>query len=181
MRADDRWQRRCVFLRRSVVSALVVLCAIAGPVAAPVAAWAEGSGLPVPRFVTLRADEANMRTGPGEQYPIKWIYQRPGLPLEIIGEYHHWRHVRDWQGTDGWMHGSMLTGHRAAVVTGTVQPLHAGTDESAPVTAEVEASVVVQLRRCPEGMAWCEVQVGKVNGWIPRTDLWGVYDAEAID
>lgn len=69
-------------------------------------------GLPLPRFASLRADKTNMRTGSGVRYPIDWVYQRPGLPVEIIAEYGNWRKVRDWLGAQGWAHQSMPSGKR---------------------------------------------------------------------
>ena len=83
-----------------------------------VQALAEGSGLPLPRFVSLRADQVNLRTGPGVQYPVEWVYQRKDLPVEIITEYRTWRKIRDWQSTQGWVHQSMLSGKRSIIVTG---------------------------------------------------------------
>ena len=74
----------------------------------PAAAQSE-TGLPVPRFVTLRADEVNLRTGPGEQYPIEWIYVRAGLPVEIIAEFGNWRRIRDFEGIEGWVFHSLLS------------------------------------------------------------------------
>ena len=81
-----------------------------------VSAQARNSGLPLPRFVSLRADEVNMRTGPGVQYPVEWVYKRQGLPAEIIAEFGTWRKVRDWQGTQGWIHQSMLSGKRNFII-----------------------------------------------------------------
>ena len=84
-------------------------------------AQTNGSGLPLPRFVSLRAAEVNMRTGPGVQYPVEWVYRRQALPMEVIAEYGTWRKVRDWQGTQGWVHQSMLGGRRTLIVTGKVR------------------------------------------------------------
>ena len=80
-------------------------------------AQTNGSGLSLPRFISLRADRVNMRTGPGGQYPIEWLYRRRSLPVEVIAEYKNWRKIRDWQGTQGWVHQSMLSRHRTIIVT----------------------------------------------------------------
>jgi SH3-like domain-containing protein len=149
--------------------------------APPLAAAPEGSGLPVPRFVSLRAGEANMRSGPGEQYPIKWVYRRPGVPLEIVAEYHHWRRVRDWQGTEGWMHGNMLAGRRSAVVLGETRMLRARANSVSGVVARLEPGVIAKLVRCPQDSAWCEIEAESIKGWLPRVDLWGVYPDETVE
>lgn len=144
-------------------------------------ATAETSGLPLPRFVSLRATEANMRAGPGEQYPIKWTYRRQGLPLEVTAEYDHWRRVRDWQGTEGWMHSSMLTGRRAMIVTGDVRPLHTDPDPGSGVLARIEGKVIGRVLSCPRDRDWCKVEIAGMRGWMRRSEMWGVYRDEAID
>lgn len=150
---------------------------------APAAVAATDSGLPVPRFVSLRAEEANIRTGPGEQYPIKWTYQRQGLPLEIVAEYHHWRRVRDWQGTEGWMHSSMLTGRRSFIVVddGKPVPIRDEASLSGRIVAEVEPKVVGRIESCAKGDDWCKVKVDSIKGWMERKAMWGTYPDEPVD
>ena len=146
-----------------------------------VSAATDSTGLPLPRYVTLRAPEANMRTGPGEQYPIKWTYRRPGLPLEVIKEYHHWRLVRDWQGSEGWMHSGMLVGKRSIIVTGDVRTLRAKPSADGATIARIEGKVVGKLLFCPRASEWCQVEIGDVRGWLRRNDMWGVYEDEEVD
>lgn len=179
--ARRRWSRRAA-------AALILLAALQAPGLVPVlvpvrpaAAAPEPSGLPLPRFVTLRAAEINMRTGPGEQYPIKWTYQRPGLPVEIVAEYHTWRRVRDWQGTEGWMHASMLTGRRSFIVTGETRALRAAADASSRIIARIEPKVTGELDECPAAGAWCRVKIDGLKGWLKRAELWGVYPGEAVE
>ncbi|NQW01857.1 MAG: hypothetical protein HQ483_19280 [Rhodospirillales bacterium] len=140
----------------------------------------QSSGLPLPRFVSLRADEVNMRTGPGVQYPVEWVYKRQGLPAEIIAEYGTWRKVRDWQGTQGWMHQSMLSGKRNFVVVGVERSLRRAADSDSSANAYVEPGVVGQLVECESASSWCQVEVGGVSGWLRRVDVWGVYRGEEI-
>ncbi|MGF1639894.1 MAG: SH3 domain-containing protein [Rhodospirillales bacterium] len=146
----------------------------------PAPAVASEGGLPLPRFVTVRAGEANLRTGPGTRYPVEWVYRRPGLPLEIIAEFDTWRRVRDWQGIDGWMHAGMLSGQRSVVITGEGRVLRERDDPASPVLARVEAGVVGRLLECPAGSAACRIEAGGVRGWIDRTTLWGVYEGEVV-
>jgi SH3-like domain-containing protein len=141
----------------------------------------QSSGLPIPRFVSLRASEANMRAGPGEKYPIKWTYRKPGLPLEVTAEFDHWREVRDWQGAKGWMHSSMLTGRRSMIVTGDERPLRAKPDLASPLLARIEGKVVGNVIACPNSGEWCRVEISGVRGWMRRSEMWGVYREEVID
>lgn len=141
---------------------------------------AQGQGLPVPRFVTLRAPEANMRTGPDTKFPSKWVYQRPGLPLEVIAEHHHWRRVRDIQGNDGWMHKRMLSGRRAVMLTGPAVLYDSPGGDARPL-ARVDPLVVLTVLKCPPASAWCQVVVGDYRGWAERSRMWGIYPNEVIE
>ena len=142
-------------------------------------AWADDGNLPLPRFVTLRSEEANARTGPGTQYPIEWRFTRRGLPVEIIAQFSHWRKIRDWQGAEGWVHQSLVSGRRAVVVTGIARVLRRhGSDDSEPV-AQVEAGVIGRLLECDHG--WCRIEMQSYRGWLKRTEFWGVYPGEKVE
>ncbi|HJN23986.1 MAG TPA: SH3 domain-containing protein [Rhodospirillales bacterium] len=160
---------------------LVLACAFFLATTASALAVAEGSGLPLPRFVSLRAKEVNMRAGPGVQYPVEWVYHRQKLPVEIIAEYNTWRKVRDWQGTQGWIHQSMLGGRRFIIVTGTKRTVRRqAAAKSAPV-AQAETGVIGKLVRCPESGNWCEIEIGNHKGWLRKVDFWGVYRDEVVE
>ena len=137
------------------------------------------TGLPLPRFVTLRAAEVNLRTGPGTRYPIDWVYQRRGLPVEIIDEFDTWRRIRDWQGTEGWVHQSMVQGQRGILVTGKRHTLRRRPEPGAPGVALVDAGVIGVLRRCR--LDWCEVTVDSFTGWLERHAFYGLYPGEAVE
>jgi SH3-like domain-containing protein len=141
-------------------------------------------GLPLPRFVSLRADSVNLRVGPNARYPIEWIYTRRDLPVEIIAEFDTWRRIKDPAGTEGWVHSSMLSGRRTAVVTGEIRPLlrtMEKADVKADLVANLEPGVVVVVERCPQGAVACRVEVGGLEGWLSRDALWGVYPSEVIN
>ncbi|MCP5364239.1 MAG: hypothetical protein H6905_03240 [Hyphomicrobiales bacterium] len=159
----------------SLFLAVLLFFHSAGALAAP-----EGSGLPLPRFVSLRAAEANMRTGPGQRYPIKWVYQRAFLPLEIVAEYHHWRRVRDVAGTEGWIHKNMLSGRRYVLVVTDRTDLHAEASMASPLIGRMEAMVIGRLLDCPAKTLWCQIEVNGMRGWVARTDLWGIYPNEIL-
>ena len=137
------------------------------------------TGLPLPRFVSLRADEVNVRTGPGVRYPIDWVFVRKDMPVEIIGEYETWRQIRDFTGTSGWVHQSMLSGHRTIMISGDISELHKDASGQAPIVARSEPGVVGDLLTCAED--WCEVQVTGHRGWVERSKLWGVYPEEQVE
>ena len=136
------------------------------------------SGLPLPRFVSLRAPEANLRTGPGVRYPIEWVYSRRGLPLEIVDEFDTWRRVRDWQGSEGWIHQSMLSGERNALIVGRERLMRRAPETDAPGVARLEAGVVARLEVC--NGSWCEVDAGDYEGWLRREEIFGVYPDETL-
>ena len=173
------------------VLTLVLFFALAGTMAARAAEdeppapgpgrGSETSGLPLPRFASLRAGEVNVRTGPGVQYPVDWVFQRQGLPVEVIAEYRTWRKIRDWQGTQGWVHQSLLAGKRTVIVIGGSRTLHAKPEPDAKAVAQLEAGVVASLVSCPEGSGWCRIEVDGFDGWLRRVDFWGVLKDEVTD
>jgi SH3-like domain-containing protein len=136
------------------------------------------TGLPLPRFASLRADEVNLRAGPGVRYPIEWVYRRQGMPVEIVDEFDNWRKIRDWEGTQGWVHQSMLSGRRTVRVAGQKTGLRREADEGAPLVAWLEDGVVAELKRCEGG--WCEVEVQGYEGWLKRSDFYGTLPREDL-
>jgi len=138
-----------------------------------------GSGLPLPRFASLKADEANVRTGPGPRYPVEWILKRKGMPVEIVAEYENWRKIRDFQGASGWVYQGLLTGKRSFIIPSKVASLHKTPAVAAEVVAKLEPEVMGEIRSCSGD--WCRVKVSGISGWLERTDLWGVYKSEPIN
>jgi len=158
--------------------ALVVTAMIGAPV---VRAQVSGSGLPLPRFVSLRAGEVNLRTGPGVQYPVEWVYRKSGLPLEVIAEYKTWRKVRDWEGSQGWVHQTMLSSKRSFIVTGGTRNIHAKSDPKSRPVASVQTGVSGQLVACPGQSEFCRVDVEGFEGWLNRADFWGILKDESLE
>ena len=146
----------------------------------PSNAQRKGTGLPLPRFASLRADEANVRAGPGTRYPIDWVFRRKGMPVEIVAEYENYRKIRDWQGASGWVHQSLLTGKRSFIIPAKPASLHKTPAKAAEVVAKLEPEVMGEIRSCSGD--WCRVRVSSgVSGWLERTELWGVYKSEPIN
>ena len=137
-----------------------------------------GSGLKVPRFVTLKSDDVNMRAGPGLEYPVTWHYQRMGLPLRVEAEFEVWRKVVDHKGDTGWMHQSVVSLRRFALVTDGSARIYAKPSDESALVAVAERDALLELQSCPT--QWCKVASGDVRGWITRTALWGLLDGEVL-
>ena len=145
----------------------------------PAAAADEDVGLKVPRFVSLHADRVNLRTGPGQQYPIEWVLTRKDMPVEVIAQFEHWRRIRDWEGTAGWVQEHMVTGRRTMIVgKGGERALRQDPDPASAVVARAAPGVVARLLECRG--AWCRVETDNLSGWMRRSDMWGVYPDEAV-
>lgn len=146
-------------------------------------AAAGASGRPLPRFVSLRSSEANMRAGPGLRYPVLWVYERRGLPLEVMRETDRWREVRDPDGATGWMHVSILTNseRRAVVRADAPQVLWRRPEADAEGVARVQPGVIVKLLQCPRESGQCRVEAGRFQGWLDRSILWGLLPGEYVD
>lgn len=141
------------------------------------------TGLPVPRFVSLKADRINVRSGPGRDQDVRWVYTRAGMPVEVTAEFDNWRRIRDWQGAEGWVYHSLLSGKRTAVVVPTLKtdlvPLYKSPDIKSAVVARLEAGVLGRLVSCTG--AWCEFSGKSFNGWILQVRLWGAYPNEKLE
>ena len=165
-------------------AALAALCLPAGNAThagdkSAAAQQKKGSGLPIPRFASLRSDEVNVRTGPCTRYPVDWVFKRKSMPVEIVAEYENWRKIRDWQGASGWVHQSLLTGKRNFIIASKTASLLKTPAASAEVVAKLEPEVMGEIRSCAGD--WCRVKTASVSGWIERTSLWGVYKSEPIN
>ena len=137
------------------------------------------TNLPLPRYVSLKVTEGNVRRGPSRSHRIDWVYKRRGMPLQITAEFEHWRRVRDRDGAGGWVHYSLLSGLRTALVETDMAELRMRPAAGSPVVARAEAGVVARLVNC--GPAWCRVRAGGQRGWLPKSQLWGVHPKEEFD
>lgn len=145
------------------------------------AAYAQGSGLPLPRFVTLRSDQVNMRAGPGVRYPVDWVYLKRDLPVEVIAEFDTWRKIRDPDGMEGWVHQSMLSGRRMVMIRKDRAMLRRTADEMASPAAWLQTGVLGKLIQCPPESVYCRVEVSGYQGWLKRDEFWGVHRGESVD
>lgn len=137
------------------------------------------TNLPVPRFVSLNAAEANVRRGPSLSHRIDWVFKRRNMPLQLVAEYDQWRRVIDRDGQGGWIHYSLLSGARMALVELDQTPLRARPDPAAAVTALLETGVIGRLGACDPD--WCNLSAGGFRGWVPKSTIWGVTPEELRD
>jgi SH3-like domain-containing protein len=136
------------------------------------------SGLPIPRFVSLKSQEVNVRVGPGERYPILWVYQRAGLPVKIIEEFAHWRKIQDFEGTTGWVNKSLLDATRTALIMSHPQLLYAKPEATSPPVMRADPLVIGTIESCAPD--WCLLTIEGHEGWIRKPDLWGVTREEVF-
>ncbi len=148
------------------------------------------TGLPLPRFVSLKSKRVNMRVGPGTEYAVQWLYTKPGLPMEIIQEFDRWRQIRDSQGTEGWVFHSLLSGKRTAIVMpldGNADPndqdryaeMHSKASPNSPLVAKLQPGVIVKITSC-DG-EWCLAEADETTGHIEQSRLWGAYPEEKFE
>ncbi len=156
------------------VTATEALAAVVGP-----------SGLPLPRFVSLKSGRVNLRIGPGRDYPVQWLYLKPGLPVEIVQEYDNWRRIRDSEGTEGWVLQTLLTGKRTALTapwttkdSGMIG-LYDHKNEAAAKVADMEPGVMGKIDDC-DGV-WCTFESAGYDGYVKQTDIWGAYPGETFE
>lgn len=160
--------------RLAVVTLLLSLVSLLHPVSAQ--SVVGPSGLPLPRFVSLAETEVNARTGPGLEYPIRWLYLRRDLPVKIVEEHDVWRRIEDPEGGEGWVHSQLLTSRRSVLITGAIEDLHRTASGDSRVMLRAEPGVVGRLLDCR--LEWCLVEIDSKRGWAKRSSLWGVLDDE---
>jgi SH3-like domain-containing protein len=141
------------------------------------------SGLPVPRFVSLKPDRVNVRSGPTRDHDVAFVFMRSALPVEITAESDNWRRIRDWEGSEGWVYHSLLSGRRTALVSAKepddLVPLYRSADVNGGTVARLQRGVLAAVKQC-DG-TWCHITVTGFDGWIAQDRLWGVYANEKVE
>ena len=175
--------------RLTAIAVLVILAASGWIFSAEAAAdGGTGSGLQIPRFVSLKSDKVNVRAGPTKDHEVTWVYTRTGLPVEITAEFENWRRIRDWEGAEGWVYHSLLSGRRTGLVTpgkssdknaDEAIPIHASADADSAVVARLQPGVLGTVKRC--NGTWCRVTGTGYDGWVAQNRLWGVYPNEKVE
>ncbi len=136
------------------------------------------SGLPLPRFASVKGPRAPVRSGPSARYPLAWAYQAGGLPVEVLAEFEQWRRIRDADGDEGWIRSDRLSGWRTAMIPSSARPLplRPRPDSSGSPLALLAPGVIVRILSCTG--TWCRIHVDSYEGWVPQGALWGVYANE---
>jgi SH3-like domain-containing protein len=141
------------------------------------------SGLPLPRFVSLKAGKVNVRRGPSSDHPVAWVFQRKGMPVEITAEFENWRKIRDSEGAEGWILQSMLSGRRNAYVAdwtkAGIVDLYDSADAASGLAARLQAGVLASIESC-DGR-WCAIEAEGHAGFADQSLLWGVYPGEVVN
>lgn len=133
-----------------------------------------------PYWASIASGEAMLRTGPGRNYPGTWLYKRRDLPIRVIQVYPNWRKIEDPDGEQGWMLVTLLSDRRTGIVKpGEPREIHVKPDANAPVRYRAEQGVVGRLDKC--NGSWCRIKIGKREGFIAQTEIWGVSDGEVFD
>ncbi len=137
------------------------------------------TNLPMPRYVSMKSSEGNVRRGPSLSHRIDWVFKRRDMPVQITAEHGHWRRVEDRDGAGGWVHYALLSGVRTVLVEQDMLQVYSHPDPASPVSAAFEMGVVARLGSCNDD--WCRISAGGYRGWAPKSSLWGVLPGELRD
>lgn len=173
MSASFSVKRRVMTVLTAFVFALTAIAASAQDKRGPV------TNLPLPRYVSMKAAEGNVRRGPSLTHRIDWVFKRRGMPLQITAEYGNWRKVQDRDGAGGWVHYALLSGVRTVLIESDMLPVYAAPDPQSQINAQFETGVVARLGSCT--VDWCRISAGGYRGWTLKSNLWGVDPSEIRD
>ncbi len=178
-------------MRRLIIVIVAICFPLIATLSAIVPVYAQGaakgpSGLPLPRFASLKSKKVNIRIGPSTDYAVSWMYMKAGTPMEIIQEYDNWRRVRDAEGTEGWVNQALLSGERTAVAApwmrGKGQDIYVNMrrdpQSSAAIIAKLQPGVQLTVKECNGD--WCQTETNGAEGWVAQGEVWGVYPGEAF-
>ena len=162
------------YIHRVAVCLLLILISFSYSISSSVA---NKDKLPVPRFVSIKFNEVNVRTGPAKDCPIEWVFIKKGEPVEIIAEYEEWRKVRDINGEGGWAHANVLSGHRFVVITASnLLPMLGSPGKYDDIIAKLSPGLRCSLKKCKQD--WCLIKCKEYKGWVSKKHLWGIYPEE---
>lgn len=175
--------------RKTLLLALALATAILPMLTAQHAlaeATKSASGLPLPRFVSLKSRKVNFRVGPGKDYAVSWLYLKSGLPVEVLQEYDNWRRVRDADGAEGWVFHSLLSRDRSAIAAPWMKSkgedvfvnMRAESVDTGAIVARLQPGVVLTIDEC--NGEWCHAEAQGTEGWVSQSEIWGAYPGEAF-
>jgi len=137
------------------------------------------TNLPIPRFVSLKASEGNVRRGPSLTHRVDWILKLRNMPLQVVAEHGHWRKVLDFEGAGGWIHYSLLSGARTILVQQDSVDILNHPVPNTLINAKLERNVLAWVTACE--LQWCEISADGYKGWAPKAALWGVSGDEVFE
>ena len=135
------------------------------------------TGLDIPRYVSLKSNEVNLRVGPSTNYPIELTYTTKNLPVEVIDEFDAWRKIKDHQNTTGWLHKSLIQGDRF-ILTGykNNNNVNLYNRPNGNIIGVIKKNNILDLKNCI--LHWCKVSLENINGWVLKKNIWGIYEFE---
>ena len=121
-------------------------------------------------FLMLKNNKVNVRYGPGFDYPIKYIYKKVKLPLQIIDIKENFRKIIDHKKNNGWIHVSQLRKSKSLIAISNKILFKKPTKYSKPL-ARIEKGRLLIVKKCQKN--WCNIQTEKFSGWIEKNNIWG--------
>ena len=132
--------------------------------------------LEIPRFVSRKSNEINLRVGPSINYPINIKYIKKNLPIEVIDEFKYWRKVRDYEGNTGWIKKGLLQGDRYVITGIKNNDTLIFNRPNGKEIGIIKRNNILKLEKCLK--TWCYISHQNINGWLSKVDIWGVYQEE---
>ncbi|MCK5285282.1 MAG: SH3 domain-containing protein [Alphaproteobacteria bacterium] len=135
---------------------------------------------PLPRFLSINVDKVYVRTGPGKGFPVKWVFKKKGIPVEVILEYDVWRKIKDHDGDIGWIHKALLSGKRMGIIhSDSLVSMYRKPKSDSRIIAYAEPESLGRVESCKE--LWCKFISSGYKGWVKKNLIWGVYEDELFD
>ena len=182
MKNFNNWQIKCINVKIEIVvkSILLVLFFCLFNNTSYSNEIGQVTGYKIPRFVSLKSDDVNLRIGSSTNYPIILKYVTKNMPVEITDEYERWRKIRDIQGNEGWIYGDLLKGDRfVIIVKNNESKIHIFSKPDGKPIGEIGKLNIARIKVCLK--KWCKIKFDNNTGWINKKNLWGIYENETIN
>ena len=121
-------------------------------------------------FLMLKNNKVNVRYGPSFDYPIKFIYKKKFLPVEIIDKKENFRRIIDHKKNSGWIHISQLQKVKSVITLNDINIFKKPSKFSKPVV-KAKTGRLLLVKKCEN--SWCKIETGKYSGWVEVKNLWG--------
>jgi len=121
-------------------------------------------------FLMLKNNKVNVRYGPSFEHPIKYIYKKVELPVQLIDKKENFRRIIDHKKNSGWIHISQLRKSKSLITTSTKILFKKPTKYSKPL-AKLDSGRLLLINKCEKN--WCNVKTNQFSGWIDKKNIWG--------